>query len=270
MSASCSHNAHSCLSAGLYRFLLLISFSLIALLCFMVYLFGTKSIESFQLRLLREDAVYMLLCKYWTKSSMWEHQAWCWGQTHQRVICRTSVPRGQSLLPVTSSSSNWVQQQDCSCGRDRNFQPGLPWGTAGWEMQELTSSVQVKKGRSTAGSAEALAPGEAGAALVQSSPCALVRPVRAHGAVLGNMPHESLCRGWKNVTTYGAEFEERIENKRHDWSMFLPLQLFACATDAWYRPPCSLGRYLEVVSGALALQKSFTNSDEEWILCWPE
>lgn len=84
--------------------------------------------------------------------------------------------------------------------------------------------------------------------------------VRAHSAVLGNMPRESLCRGWKNVTIYGAEFEERIENKRHNLSVFLPLQLFTCATDAWYGPPCSLGRYLEVVSGALALQKPFTNS----------
>lgn len=50
-------------------------------------------------------------------------------------------------------------------------------------------------------------------------------------AMLGNMPHESLCRGWKNVATYGAEFGERIENKPHNSSGFLPWQLFTCALD---------------------------------------
>lgn len=121
MSVSCSHNAHSCLCADFYGFLLLISFSLLALLSFMVYLFGTKSIESFQLRLQREDAVYMLLCKYWTERSMWEHQAWCWVRDTRGLFAGLLWPRGQSLLPVTSSSLNWMEQQDCSCGRDRNF-----------------------------------------------------------------------------------------------------------------------------------------------------
>lgn len=102
--------------------------------------------------------------------------------------------------------------------------------------------------------------GEVGPALCRALPLHLWDLLRAHSAVLGNMPHESLCRGWKNVTTYGAEFEEGIKNKCHNLSIFLPLLLFTCATDAWYGPPCSLGRYLEVVTGALALQKPFTDS----------
>lgn len=141
MFVSHSHNAHSYLCADLYGFLLLISFSLIALLSFMVYLFGTKSIESFQLRLQREDAVYMLLCKYWTKRSVWEHQAWCWVRDTRVLFAGLLWPRGQSLLPVTPSSPNWMQQHDCSCGRDRNFKHSLPCGTVGWEMQELLASV---------------------------------------------------------------------------------------------------------------------------------
>lgn len=102
---------------------------------------------------------------------------------------------------------------------------------------------------------------EVGPALVQSSYRTLARPhMGTLCAMLGNMPHESLRRGWKNVATYGAEFGERIENKPHNSSGFLPWQLFTCALDALYGPLCSLGRYLEVISKALALQKPFTTS----------
>lgn len=70
------------------------------------------------------------------------------------------------------------------------------------------------------------------AGLMQSSSHTLVRPhMGTLCAMLGNMPHESFCRGWKNVATYGAEFGERIENKPHNLCGFLPWQLFTCALD---------------------------------------
>lgn len=74
---------------------------------------------------------------------------------------------------------------------------------------------------------------EVGPILVQSSSRALARPLMGtFCAMLGNMPHESLCTGWKNIATYGAEFGERIENKPHNLSGFFPWQLLTCALDA--------------------------------------
>ena len=90
---------------------MLMSFSLIACQSFMVYLFGTKSIESLQLRFQIEDAVYIvLLCKSCAKRSMWEHQAWCWAKDTRGLFARRLWPRGQSLLPelqcLPSNGSN--------------------------------------------------------------------------------------------------------------------------------------------------------------------
>lgn len=74
---------------------------------------------------------------------------------------------------------------------------------------------------------------EVGPAFVQSSSHSLVSPrMGTLHAMLGNMPHESLCRGWKNVATYGAELGKRIENKPHDLNSFFPWQLFTCALNA--------------------------------------
>lgn len=66
----------------------------------MVNLFGTKSIESLQLHFRIEDAVYIvLLCKSWTKRSMWEHQAWCWDKDTRELFAGCLWPRRQSQLP---------------------------------------------------------------------------------------------------------------------------------------------------------------------------
>lgn len=66
----------------------------------MVYLFGTKSIEGLQLRFRIGGAVYiMLLCRSWTKRSMWEHQARSWAKDTRGLFAGLLWPRGQSLLP---------------------------------------------------------------------------------------------------------------------------------------------------------------------------
>lgn len=113
MSVSRSHNAHSCLCADLYGVLLLISFSLIAHLSFMVYLFGTKSIEIFQLSLQREDAVYiMLLCKCWTERSTWEHQAWCWVRDTRGLFAELAASYSIfSQLDATAWLKLWEGQE---------------------------------------------------------------------------------------------------------------------------------------------------------------
>lgn len=137
MSVSHSHNARSCLCADLYGFLLLTSFSLIARLSFMVYLFDTKSVESLQLRFRIEDAVYiMLLCKSWTKRSMWEHQAWCWAKDTRGLFAGCLWPRGQSLLPelqcLPSTGCNSTTRAAEGMGTSNRVCPEALWAGKHW------------------------------------------------------------------------------------------------------------------------------------------
>lgn len=159
------------------------SLSLIACLSFMVYLFGTKSIENLQLRFWIEDAVcILLLFKSWTKRSTWEHLAWYSAKDTRGLFAGCLWPRGQSLLLRLQypqlDATGWPEMQ-----RGRNFRQGLPWGSSGWEMPGLHRVSVFSWRRAGVLRAAKLVPsvlGEIGPALEQSLPAHLRGLVWAH------------------------------------------------------------------------------------------